>query len=228
MIALLQKDFRLYRAAFVAAGIAVVAPYLLGMIACFYAFLGDPNRQIAGIFEFASMFGVLATIVLAAIFAGCAFSIERRERSAEFLAMLPVSRWQIMLSKILIPAPPLFGIWLIHASAFFLVVTYEGRNEDPGPYVSGLFAAYGLSSSAMILAFGIAWLASVFLKSPAISASVAVVALIASAFLIGIEYSDPAGRLNVSGAIVFLFFAVVTGILAFLVGILCYVKRVSP
>jgi ABC-type transport system involved in multi-copper enzyme maturation permease subunit len=228
MIALLQKDFRLYRAAFVAAAIVIVAPYLLAMIAMFYNLLSYPDRQISGIFEFASMFGVLGTIVVAAIFAGCAFSIERRDRSAEFLAMLPVSRWQIAISKLLVPIPVLCGIWLVHASSFFLVVAYEGRNAESAPYISGLFAAYALSSSAMILTFGIAWFAGVFLKSPAISASVALTALITSGFLIGLEYNDAVANVNLNAGTVFFFFAAITGILAFLIGILCYVKRVSP
>jgi ABC-type transport system involved in multi-copper enzyme maturation permease subunit len=228
MIALLTKDLRLYRAAFIAAGIGIVAPFLLEMIALIYGALDHPAVQLYGILDLTRIFAVLASMIVAAIFGGSAFSIERRDRSGEFLAMLPINRWYIMLSKFLVPLPALFSIWVIHGSAFFLLTDYQSPNRRVLA-VSGegiQLISYVLCLAAMILVFGIAWLIGLFLRSTAVSASIALAVLLAGGFLVGLLFTNPDE--GVRPEPYFFLFAMVMGVLCFLIGIACYVKRVSP
>jgi ABC-type transport system involved in multi-copper enzyme maturation permease subunit len=226
---LLQKDFCLYRAPFYTAAVAIVAPWLLAMVAMFYDLLVRPSRDLINVFEMASMFGVVSAIIVAAIFGGFAFSVERRERSSDFLAMLPVSRSQVMTSKFFISLGPLIVLWLIHASTFFLVTAYEGSINNTGEIADKFTTTFAISSAAMIMVFGIAWLMGLFIKSPSISASIGLITLLASGFFIRLMLDDQDPGYGQFGfGAVFFAWAMVIGIVCFLIGALVFRNRVRP
>jgi ABC-type transport system involved in multi-copper enzyme maturation permease subunit len=226
MIALLLKDFRLYRWAFRATIVILVSPYLLAILMAFYSLLSYSNRRDTGVPGFVlPLFSIFAAIVLSAIFGGSAFSIEHRDRSADFLALLPVTRWQILLSKCLVPIPALFTVWLIHSSIFFLAI-YDRPNWLPFEFNPDIVAAFALSSAAMFFVFSVAWLAGLFLNSPAISACIALATLFAIGFFVSLQFDNRDSSIRPEPA--FFLFTMVAGILCFLIGICCYVNRVSP
>src|SRR5262245_46278959 len=119
-IALLNKDWRLYRAPIIA---------LLAVSAMPYAVLWGSNAfqmhesgaDFSNSINYeAAMASILAIVAVASAFGGCSFALERRDRSADFLAMLPVSRWQIMASKVLVSAFCLATVLLIHLTIYSL------------------------------------------------------------------------------------------------------------
>jgi ABC-type transport system involved in multi-copper enzyme maturation permease subunit len=219
VIALLQKDLRLYRAAIITAAIGIVGPYVLIIIVLIWGALagGSPDGRI---FEGFSTLGIWTAIVIAGIFGGSAFSIERRDRTADFLAMLPISRTRVMLSKCAIAAGPILVLWLVHFAVYFLACT----SEFHGP--GGIFEVFSLSTSAIIIVFGVAWFAGLFVRSPAISASVGLVLLIAPSFLIALHWDRAATKIS-PVAVIFLWNMVV-GIVSFVAGAIIFLVRVAP
>jgi ABC-type transport system involved in multi-copper enzyme maturation permease subunit len=116
------------------------------------------------------------TGLTAAIFGGMAFAQERRERWAEYLAVLPVHRYQIVISKFLLSFGFLGILWSINAVVVLAAAgTYA---ESPGAQTTDVLLIV-LSATAAMMAFGVAWLASTFLTSPAIAVGIAAVATIA-------------------------------------------------
>lgn len=231
MIALLQKDFRLFRAPLITAIVVIVAPYLLAIAATMYDEIEYPrSNTVQNTFQMASSLGVVGDIVLAAIFAGCAFAIERRQRWADFLLMMPGRKMEIILSKLTLSLPVVFVTWLIHCSILacsghFAQLT--GPNGDVWPEIANaLFFSYLLPASAIILVFGVAWLFSTLIQSPSISASLGVIALLALAFTVENLFPPPGYRDQAAEA--FVAYAIPAGLIAFFAGTACYLNRVTP
>ncbi len=170
MIALLKKDLKLNRVPIVGGAVLIATPYLIIAPTLFFSskYPRSVVSQNAGVvLELA----LVLTIVVAAIFGGAAFALERRERSAEFLAMLPVRRSRIVVSKLLIGAgfPALF--WGANLLVFRLIKDYAG---SMGPGNDRILVEIGMAGFAMWMAFGVAWLASSILSSPAIAACISI------------------------------------------------------
>src|SRR5207253_1733249 len=96
---------RLNRVAVVGSVFLLAAPYGIGIISFianrtdYYVPPASPWQEVRLIAVTCGGFGLMVTVFLAAIFGGIAFAQERRDRSADFLAMLPTSRRQIVISK---------------------------------------------------------------------------------------------------------------------------------
>lgn len=119
--ALLRKDARLLR---VYLRISIATTLLLypagfGIVCWFTGYYLDEARQtlaarslvtLAG----ASNTGLILTYLFAAIIAGSTFALERSDRSSEFLACLPPTRWQNLWSKIVILFAAIGGMILLH------------------------------------------------------------------------------------------------------------------
>ncbi len=103
------------------------------------------------------------TIVMAAVFGGHAIGIERQDRSREFLAVLPVSKPKIVLSKLVWPVVTIGLMWAIHAA---VLAAWEDGWRDP-PVDGQVILLFALASWA---SFGIAWLVSTLQDSPIIAA----------------------------------------------------------
>lgn len=223
MIALLQKDFRVYRWAFIAAITAILAPYFLVIFLAFYNIVVGEGHRLDGIFDLFPILSLCACVAVAAIFGGSAFSVERRDRSAEFLAMVPVDRWQIICSKCLVPIPALLFVWFV-ITTFSIVTSF--RNDFSGAIPradnGNIAIVYALTSGTMIGVFGVAWLIGLFVNSPAISASAALMILFATGFFLRLQFPDV--RLD---SLLFPC-SMVLGVGCFLLGIVFYVTRVSP
>jgi ABC-type transport system involved in multi-copper enzyme maturation permease subunit len=101
--ALIRKDARLLRLYLRSAVVATVASYLsmaiLAMI--YYQDEGIAARAFL-VMSRGSKCGFPATAVFAALLAGSVFTLERSDRSAEFLACLPPTRMQNLLSKLIV------------------------------------------------------------------------------------------------------------------------------
>lgn len=127
--ALIRKDARLLRLYLRSAVVATVASYLgmaiLAMI--YYQDQGITARAFL-VMSRGSKFGFSATAVFAALLAGSVFTLERSDRSAEFLACLPPTRMQNLLSKLIVllgttammVAVHLLFLWLSHLLSPFV------------------------------------------------------------------------------------------------------------
>lgn len=178
-IALLKKDFWLNRVPIFGGTLLVFLPYLIGL-ADYLVF----HRKTSGLlmsnvagrlnempspaesFRACPAMSLIMMGALAAILGGAAFAYERRERWADFLAMMPVRRIQTILSKTFLSAAVILPIWGIN----IYIARRLGQPEDARVI---LYAIGGL-----LMVFGIAWFLSSFLSSPAIAACISIAVIL--------------------------------------------------
>lgn len=102
-LTLFRKDWRLAKPAFLFMMGLFLAPPLLSTAMLAYArWTGDPNQSANGFYmEFPSIVftGLAISILAAPAIAASQLGREKRERSVEFLGVLPVSRRRIVASK---------------------------------------------------------------------------------------------------------------------------------
>jgi ABC-type transport system involved in multi-copper enzyme maturation permease subunit len=170
MRALIAKDWRLYRLPVIGLIVAGVGAYFLAIGA--ESFSGW-TFTLARILEDASFIALLLTALLASAFGGIGLAGERNERTAEFTALLPVTRNQIVTSKILVAGAVLLAFTLFYALLYFLFAnadddwTFRSVRENA---VQLLECEIG----CLLTLYGVAWLVSTFSTSAAISACVSI------------------------------------------------------
>jgi len=196
--------------------IFIGTPYLLSALIEWFFHWKFGATWHASAFVAPGYFGILTTVLMAAVFGGMAFAVERRERWADFLAMFPVSRSQIVLSKLVVSVAFL-GFTSTVVYWLCLVAQYLAH---PFPQFLGPDAIAEFAS-CMLMSFGVAWLCSSFLSSPAIAActSIALLVLVTlSAEAFDHKYVHIAE----------LAIPAVTGSVSFVAGTAYYLRRVPP
>lgn len=248
---LLEKDWRIYRGPIIGLVILTLLPYFANWeIEHFEAprmvertitsqdksthpprtvhvkisYYKGPYALALGRIEMATGMGVFLAIIMAPVFGACAFAIERRDRSADFLAMLPIRRRTIISSKFW-----LAFLLLILASAIEWLM---GIGLSPsywiwGPariYVSPLdiYLSWALQFSIGLGMFGLAWLISAISESPVLAAVIPIgAAVLAMAWIIlwSVSVNDVNAIIKASCVI---------GVAGLVLGNFYYLKRVSP
>lgn len=179
MLALLQKEWRLNRAVVIGCLVTTVMPYAISVGNVWInpgSYSNVEARTYLQAVQLAAWACLGITVIFAAAFGGLTFAGERRERTAEFMAMLPVSRGAIVVSKLVVPLACLAALLAIHLLVLVLCGVWAARigisaNRDgredllPGVILVGGYAA---------AFFAIAWSLSVFLRSAAIAAAIAI------------------------------------------------------
>ncbi len=226
MKTLLWKDFRQNRRFLVVAAVFLVIPY--AFILCV-----GIGEQFAGhhsfrghwleYFHAAALTAVGLSVLLTAFIAGNAIAGERADRSAEFAAYLPISRTSAVTSKALLAFGVCLFICLINILTFHATVPVDGN--WPGPDTREVISVAGLTALCM---FGVAWLFSALLTSPAMAA---IPGLLAPLLLVlGLSFIEMApGPEWVSDSIWwYLVLCSVLGLACFAAGTLYYLRRVEP
>src|SRR5208282_1173833 len=106
---LLWKDFRVNRVVFIAALVLLIIPHALVAILIWRA-VKQPDP--AGLFGPSSFYSLGLLQLVFALLGGNSIAGERFDRSAEFLAYLPVSRGRILASKLLVSLAAVPLVWL--------------------------------------------------------------------------------------------------------------------
>lgn len=165
---LLFKDIHIFRFAFWAGA----ASWVIGVIWIWFQNILSPTAwQAMGFVEtqlgFITLF--LAGIV-AAITGACCFANERYDRSADFLAMLPVSRKTIIYSKLLIAIP---YVLLLATISIYLIWDGSTRAQLYSPYSVSFLSNLPILvvfASFCILNLGVGFLLSSHLSNAAYAA----------------------------------------------------------
>ena len=235
MTTLLRKDWRVYRTAVVGSAVLSAAPYpVLALAEWLHPsthYDGDRARAYVDLMGAASGCGLLLTFLMAAVYGGAAFAAERREGSADFLAMLPVSRGRVALSKLAVSLACLALMTAVHLAALAACVTwmrsrgYADARED--------FARACLATLLGVMPFGVAWLLSSFTRSTAIAACTAIAVALTSLILVSTWLRDWYHAYRGGDAQWHIFlaadvFAVTVGLLCVAAGTVIYVRRVAP
>ena len=165
---LLWKDYRHNRPVVITGLVLLLVPHVFAIYAAV-----SSKATLSGWGGYLAESGIYSLAIsqmTVALIGGNAIAGERVDRSAEFLASLPITRGKILASKLLFALTVVAAIWLINACAFCpLLATVrhlppmEARYYEDFPPMVAHIAMTGL------LFFCVAWLFSSFLASPTYS-----------------------------------------------------------
>jgi ABC-type transport system involved in multi-copper enzyme maturation permease subunit len=224
MLALLKKDWRTYRSAVVGSIVALGCAWIPATAIYLLTRQNRSPEPFADALLITGGFALILTVIVAAVFGGLAFAPERRDHSADFLAMLPTTRAQIIRSKLIIPAAWL-SLMILFSLTFIVVAYYvQFQWRDPWRDVPKAFSAFALGAADVMMLFGMAWCLSSFLTSPAISACVSIGVAAASITAFNITLGRPLGDTYP----VWCLWAMFVGITTFTIGTRHYLRRVEP
>lgn len=215
--ALLWKDFRQHGKFLIASVALLLIPYVIAVVFLIANQMREyPVEEWIRFFSAASLANVFLAIVLVAFIAGDTFAGERADRSAEFTAYLPIDRKTAVLSKVITA----LGVCVV-LLAVMLVIAWLLTPSDISPDDAGLFL------STAIPLFGVAWLFSSFLRTPAMAAAVGI------AFPVGLGFtclffSELESMQKTDMGTVFLVVSIAVGLSCFAAGVVHYIRRVEP
>lgn len=117
--ALIRKDARLLRNYLRSAVVVTICSYVVTAIVILRETLPDASTPRGTamtllVLALGSNLGFIATAFMAALMAGSVFTLERSDRSAEFLACLPPTRQQNLASKLSVILVPIGLMILVH------------------------------------------------------------------------------------------------------------------
>ena len=162
----------------------------------------------------AAEMGLLFMVLAAGVIGGAAFAMERRERSAEFLAMLPVKRGQIIASKLLVSFAVIGLVMAIETRVLLSAVFLPSWND---PSLRNAMADFVVAG----VVFSMGWVLSTFMNSTAIAASAAILLAICAGFIFVVVFEDfmMSDMMKI---------ATCTAVIFVLIGNIYYVRRVAP
>lgn len=171
---LLWREYRLNRLILITGAVLLLLPYLiLGFEVLFEG--ADSSGEFRGAFALNVMFSWLTVSMLA----GNAIAGERADRSAEFISYLPLPRWRMLVSKLVLVSIAFAVFWganLLGALIFVGPVELVSARFQGVPLFASFFAVN------FFVIYGVGWLISSLQSSP-VFASVAGFA--AGIFVIG-------------------------------------------
>ena len=165
----LWREYRLNRWILVLGAVSLVLPYVAALFsywvdAVFYGALSSASEIFGG-----AIFGsFVATQVVLAILGGNSIAGERADRSAEFMAYLPVSRTRRLRAKWTLALSLLIVSWGVSslASGILMLVDPE-LVRHPEFSISVLVALCSAATSLAV--YGLCWLISSYASNPALA-----------------------------------------------------------
>lgn len=227
MSALLWKDVRLNSGVLVVAAILLLGPYAaLAVWQVYEDWPAFPEQTAwARLLFLAGFMSLQASQLTLALLGGNSIACERADRSAEFLASLPIARAHILASKLLLAAltvTMILGLNLSLTQVVAPALTEKPLNVWEIP-------THWWHLLGGVLIFGVAWLGSSFLESP----TYAIVAGIVAPFAV-------LGALSVANLFLgwrphqddfmpwYIASCCVVGIVCFAAGTWYYLRRIEP
>jgi ABC-type transport system involved in multi-copper enzyme maturation permease subunit len=224
--ALLWKDYRVNFWLLVFAIVLLIAP---PVCAVSYKLHGELTASVAPTWADqlagAVPFSLAAQLVPIVMLGGCAFASERADRSAEFLAYLPASRWEKVVSKAAVGIGIGLFVWGVNLTIAYVVAPQCGT-VTPG-LVESCDTLFSRLTPTAVMLFGVAWLGSSFMSSHTFATALGIAAPIALlSVLEAWRYflASPGFELG------FWYMALSwpLGVAAFVAGTVYYLRRVEP
>ncbi|MCP4663824.1 MAG: ABC transporter permease subunit [bacterium] len=223
MKALLWKDCRVNQFVLIVGTVIFFLPYFIGLIGGIFSQWYWDYDSVRGL----GHLSLLLSLVTITMLGGNAMAAERADRSAEFLAYLPPSRRSLIASKIILAVGGSLFVWIVN---LVTILVLAPRLRGAPPLDGALTEAPGdrllvVVVTAVVL-FGVAWLLSSFVASPAIATGGGFLApaVVAGALMtVKYFYLQPFpfwSWYNTLGLTV--------GILGFVAGTVCYLRRFEP
>ena len=157
---LLWREYRLNRLILAFAALLLLLPYVIALLATGIAVItGESTREFP---EMAIAYSYILSLATVFLLAGNAIAGERADRSAEFIAYLPVQRWRMLTSKLLLS---LIAFAVILGFNTLMTVILFG----PVDVTDRQFWTIVMLFSMGVLSYGSSWLASSLQSSPVIA-----------------------------------------------------------
>ncbi len=177
LLPLLWKDLRLNASVILLAVFLVDTPYVTTAFGL-EAFTGSPEDMtpLTERLSIAFPFSLLFLAIASAFIGGSPITAEKADGTDRFLAYLPPTRLAVVTSKVLIALGILLLAWLGPTIVYFTVV--RPASMDGMMKAGTKFAIYYALSASLIL-FGLAWLASLYIRTSTLCGLAAFVGWIA-------------------------------------------------
>jgi len=226
MKALLWKDFRFNRMVVIVGLIFLLGP----LIAAVAIKLVEQLRYGEPIYWFDVMAKVGAvtlgvSLITLSFLGGNAFAGERADRSAEFMAYLPPTRWRKLASKVVFAAGGSITVVVVTLLISYGLASALGEpTSDVVRFRSDI--AFAMLPTAALL-FAAAWCASSFLSSPTYAAGIG----FAAPWLLFLALAMYAYCTEIEGFEIGFWYNAIAyslALLAFVAGCGIYLKRIEP
>ncbi|MFT3683783.1 MAG: ABC transporter permease [Phycisphaerales bacterium] len=176
MITLMMKDVRQSKWPLLLAFVVLATPTLVWVISALTDDHGMKFRN--GMYELAgaAFMGAVASLIATSGFAGVAFAKERRERTAEMVATMPVERWKVVLSKGVVAVVLSLAPVMVGAVVMIVLTVLAGRaSSEFGETMKGPAV---LTGASWLLLLGLGWGLSSMLRSDVLVAAMPVLVLV--------------------------------------------------
>ena len=162
---LIWKEYRLNRSILIFGVLALIAPYAVFAVVFLHDFGPDVSvREFVGtVLKNAVLLSMVLSQFTLCSLGGNAIACERTDRSAEFLAYLPISRPRILAGKITLSLLCLVLIWVPNLLVLAAVQMLEPLHLGWSGYPWSMLVIIASTGS---LLFSGAWLLSSVLESP--------------------------------------------------------------
>ena len=234
---LIWKEYRLNRLILGVGLFLLLLPHAIALVVG----LRHPEHW-SEYFEGSMVFSFYITHVILALLGGNAIAGERVDRSAEFLATLPLSRRRNLASKLVLSPLAFAVIWGVNLLIFLFVSgSSPGLNEIVREFMARpsllfrweLLLFFGCVGGTGLTFFCVGWFASSFLNSSVYASALGLISpLVIIWSILGVFWWLHGGTLDdLGGSVVAFWYAgicITLSAAAFIAGTWYYLRRVEP
>jgi len=169
---LVWKEYRLNRLILIVGAVLLIAPHAVALVLALRGVgpvMGPGTSRWCANLMLSAVYSLVFSQLTLALLGGHAIACERADRSAEFLAYLPVARSRILAGKLVVALAAAAIIWVPN---LLMVILFLASAEIPVPRAYVHEAAWtwlGTTAITGLAFFGIGWLLSSMLESPTFS-----------------------------------------------------------
>jgi ABC-type transport system involved in multi-copper enzyme maturation permease subunit len=230
---LIWREYRLNRLILAAGAFLLLLPYVGAFIFLLQQYLkARSGPPIAEIFAVMAFYSLGLSQLTVALLGGNAIAGERADRSAEFIAYLPLPRTRLIGSKLTLAISAVAIVWGTNLLVLW-ILAYTNPESLPSIFRSNfdvLNILYNIAITGLVF-YGVSWLISSLQSSP----TFAIVGGLITPFLIIIGLHATAWSMSIKGVQLNRFIAngytticLILAILGFALGTLYYLRRVEP
>jgi len=167
---LIWKEYRLNRLILIVGAVLLVAPHAVALVLALRGVgpaMGGGLSRLSGNLMISGIYSLLLSQLTLALLGGHAIACERADRSAEFLAYLPVARTRILAAKIVLALATMALVWI--PNLLIVQRAIAGLPEQGDDFYFAMWTTLGALVITGLTSFCVAWLLSSFLESPTLS-----------------------------------------------------------
>lgn len=216
---LIWREYRLNRLILMVGLGLLVLPYVIVLSVIWWTEESPPVFEVIGC---TAVYSVVFIQLTAALLGGYAIAGERNDRSAQFVAYLPVSRMRRLTAKLSVILTATVVLWGVDLLVFFGLAPELGLSD-----YSSIQNILGHSAVAGLAFFGVAWLISSLQSSPSFAVAGG---LITPLVLIAIRHigEPPTPSQEQFQRIAYFAICSIVAVVCFSIGTWYYLRRVEP